>query len=98
MFYVPVVDSNQVPLMPCSEKRARKMIEKGKALNLTKDRYVISKETVALVIEALSAHWFSWEGEEEKNNEDIIAADKALVAEIKLQDEVFGKDAIKEFI
>jgi len=28
---VPVVDSNQVPLMPCSEKRARKMVGCGKA-------------------------------------------------------------------
>ncbi len=28
---VPVVDSNQIPLMPCSEKRARKMIESKKA-------------------------------------------------------------------
>src|ERR1019366_6870080 len=28
---VPVVDSNQKPLMPCSEKRARQMIEKRKA-------------------------------------------------------------------
>ena len=30
MKYVPVVDLNQKPLMPCSEKRARKMIESGK--------------------------------------------------------------------
>ena len=28
---VPVIDNNQVPLMPCSEKRARKMAESGKA-------------------------------------------------------------------
>jgi hypothetical protein len=28
---VPVVDNNQIPLMPCSEKRARKMIESKKA-------------------------------------------------------------------
>jgi hypothetical protein len=28
---VPVVDSNKIPLMPCSEKRARKMIESKKA-------------------------------------------------------------------
>lgn len=28
---VPVLDKNKVPLMPCSEKRARKMMEKGDA-------------------------------------------------------------------
>jgi hypothetical protein len=28
---VPVVDNNQIPLMPCSEKRARKMMESKKA-------------------------------------------------------------------
>jgi hypothetical protein len=28
---VPVIDSNQKPLMPCSEKRARKMVESRKA-------------------------------------------------------------------
>jgi hypothetical protein len=28
---VPVVDSKNTPLMPCSEKRARKMVESGKA-------------------------------------------------------------------
>ena len=30
-FMVPVLDTNRVPLMPCSEKRARKMQECGKA-------------------------------------------------------------------
>lgn len=28
---VPVLDKNKVPLMPCSEKRAKKLMEKGKA-------------------------------------------------------------------
>lgn len=28
---VPVIDSQQIPIMPCSEKRARKMVESGKA-------------------------------------------------------------------
>jgi hypothetical protein len=28
---VPVLDKNNIPLMPCSEKRARQMMEKGKA-------------------------------------------------------------------
>src|SRR5690606_3012443 len=28
---VPVLDSNKKPLMPCSEKRARKLLEKGEA-------------------------------------------------------------------
>ena len=28
---VPVFDQNKIPLMPCSEKRARQMMEKGKA-------------------------------------------------------------------
>src|SRR3972149_6573938 len=31
LMFVPVVDSNQQPLMPTSPKRARKMIESGKA-------------------------------------------------------------------
>lgn len=36
MIYVPVVDSKQVPLMPCSAKRARKMMESGKATGFWK--------------------------------------------------------------
>lgn len=34
--FVPVVDKNQIPLMPCSPKRARKMIESGKATSFWK--------------------------------------------------------------
>jgi hypothetical protein len=29
---VPVLDKDKKPLMPCSEKRARKMMEKGIAM------------------------------------------------------------------
>ncbi len=32
MFYVPVVDSNQKPLMPCHPARARELVRNGKAL------------------------------------------------------------------
>lgn len=29
---VPVLDANKLPLMPCDEKRARKLMEKGQAI------------------------------------------------------------------
>src|SRR5271157_4280751 len=35
---VPVVDLNQTPLMPCSERRARRMVESGKATPFWKKR------------------------------------------------------------
>jgi hypothetical protein len=53
-------------------------------MDMTKDNYAISKATLSLVLEALSAHWFSSEGE--YNNDDVIAADQALQAEIQAQE------------
>jgi hypothetical protein len=35
---VPVVDKNKVPLMPCSEKRSRKLLEKGEAKAMWKNQ------------------------------------------------------------
>ena len=34
---VPVLDKNLVPLMPCKERRARTMMEKGRAKPYWKD-------------------------------------------------------------
>ena len=47
--------------------------------------YVISKEVIDQVLEALSNHWFSGpDGDgEDSNNKDIISADKALKEEIE---------------
>lgn len=35
---VPVIDKNNQPLMPCSEKRARKLLEKGEAISQWKNQ------------------------------------------------------------
>lgn len=55
-------------------------------MELKKSKYVISKETVAKVLEALDGHWFTEDGEH--NNDDIIAADTALKKEVKFNHEL----------
>ena len=44
----------------------------------------ITKETIEKVLDVLSDHWFSDDGE--YNNDDIMEADKALRAEVKAQE------------
>ena len=53
--------------------------------------YVISKEVIDQVLEALSNHWFSGpDGDgEDSNNKDIISADKALKEEIEAYEKMF---------
>ena len=44
----------------------------------------ITKETIEKVLDALADNWFSNDGQ--RNNDDIIEADKALRAEVKSQE------------
>lgn len=43
---VPVLDENNIPLMPCSEKRARKLMEQGKAKPYWQNGFFCIKLTV----------------------------------------------------
>lgn len=54
-------------------------------MELKKNEYVVSKETLKMVLDALSAHWFSYGDDDEYRNEEVIAADEALQAEIEAQ-------------
>lgn len=55
-------------------------------MKFNKQSYVISVETLKMVTEALGNHWFYSTEEDEDNNEDVIAADNALAAEIEAQE------------
>ena len=55
-------------------------------MRLTKTRYLISRETIEKCIEALGNNWFSYDGEDEYNNEDIIEAHRRLQKEVESQD------------
>lgn len=55
---------------------------------LKKDKYIISKETLEAVIDALAAYHFSEDGC--YNNDDIIEAQSGLEFEISKQDELNG--------
>jgi hypothetical protein len=57
---------------------------------LIRDRYIISRETLEVVLEALGSHWFDGTGE--KNNEDIIEAEERLRKEIYIVEERLRKD------
>ncbi len=55
-------------------------------MKLTKDKYVISRGTIDIVLIALgNNHSYSID-DEDYNNEDIIVADNLLKAEIKGQE------------
>jgi hypothetical protein len=53
---------------------------------MKKEKYIITKNTLELVIEALSQCWFSEDGE--YNNREVIDAQNLLESEIEDQDEV----------
>ena len=52
-------------------------------INSKKQVFIITKETLEEVLDALSDHWFSEDGEH--NNNDIIDAERVLKAEIESQ-------------
>jgi hypothetical protein len=55
-------------------------------VELTKKEYIISKETLEIVLKALGNNWFVSTGDgDEDNNDEIIAADRVLQAEISAQ-------------
>ena len=56
-------------------------------MKLTKDKYIVSRQTIEKVLDALDAHWFYSNDEDEYNNDDVIEADKKLQIEIKEQEE-----------
>lgn len=57
-------------------------------MELTKEKYTISRDTIKKVLDALGDNWFSSDGEEEYNNDDIVEADKALQEEIETQEKI----------
>lgn len=53
-------------------------------MKLKLERYEVTAETLVKVIEALGEHWFSNGGY--TNNDEVIAAQKELEAELNLQE------------
>ncbi len=53
---------------------------------LDKNRYVITKETLLLVLDALVEHWFN-DCDDEISNDDVILATTELNKEIDRQNE-----------
>jgi len=56
-------------------------------MQLTKEKYIVSRETLLEVLKALENNWFSDAEGESYNNDDVIGADEALRAEINAQEE-----------
>jgi len=56
-------------------------------MKFNKEIYLISKETLVKVNEALGANWFHSDGQDEWNNDEVINAHKSLKKEIEEQEE-----------
>ena len=57
-------------------------------MKLTKESYLISKGLAQQLLSVLGERWFISRGDgDQDNDDDVIAADKALQAEIEKQEE-----------
>ena len=57
---------------------------------LKNDSYIVTRETVSKILDALENNWFKFNGEYESNNNDIIEAENLLKSEIESQESANG--------
>jgi hypothetical protein len=91
---VPVLDSNKLPLMPCSEKRARKLMEKGEAKAYwSKGIFciILQKEPVRRILQDVTVGIDPGS----KRTGVTVATDTKVVLNILLNTPFWVKDAVE---
>lgn len=61
-------------------------------MKLTLDKYIVSRKTLEVVLEALESNLYTSSIDGDYNNENVIDADKLLHSELKHQESNAKKD------
>lgn len=61
-------------------------------MKLTLDKYIVSRKTLEVVLEALESNLYTSSIDGDYNNENVIDADKLLRSELKHQESNAKKD------